>query len=428
MEGTENMSKNTIVTLIVLSLFILVGQVSVIAQDEPVTIQWLEWWEPEYGEDVMNELTDRFFEESGIIVERTSVPWDSMFDILVTNAQAGTATYDVLGMEGCCFLTGIDKLGGLEPLGSYLEADPEFAAGLVDVAVVEYLGEPLMLNWYVFPYSYTYNVGVFEAAGLEPPTSWDEAIAVSQALNESDAIEYGLGIGLQNAPDQIINYLFGSRLAQVGGRFFADDGSVAFNSPEGVAVLEWWRDLYESGVLAPGAPGMGWQQVRESMAVENIAASWEGPFAANIARQVNPDIVLAYAPAWCDVTCGYMWAGSGQAISSNSEHKEEAWEFIKFLLSDEITLWLTEELGTPYATQASFDSLADLDDPVLSQVPAMMNADPESNLFEVVTPETNLLHEAFVTAFIEVVTEGRDAQEALDEVAALWNEELDAVR
>ena len=422
------MLKKLSFVLVLLMLVGMVGQASVVAQDEPVTIQWLEWWEPEYGEDVMNELTDRFFEQSGIRVERTSVPWDSMFDILVTNAQAGTATYDVLGMEGCCFLTGIDKLGGIEPLGPYLEQDPEFAAGLVDVAVVEYLGEPLMLNWYVFPYSYTYNVGVFEEAGVEVPLSWEEAVAAAETLNESDAIEYGLGIGLNNAPDQIINYLFGSRLASLGGQFFDEEGRAAFNSPEGVAVLEWWRDLYESGVLAPGAPGMGWQDVREGMAAENIAASWEGPFAANIARQVNPDIVLAYAPVWCDVTCGTMWAGSGQAISANSEHKEEAWEFIKFLLSDEITLWLTEELGTPYATQASFEALMDSDDPVLSQIPAMMNTEPEANLFEVVTPETNKLHEAFVNAFVEVVVDGRDAQEALDEVAAIWNEELDAVR
>ena len=39
-----------------------------------------------------------------------------------------------------------------------------------------------MLNWYIFPYSYVYNVDVYEAAGVEPPTSWAEMVAASQAL------------------------------------------------------------------------------------------------------------------------------------------------------------------------------------------------------------------------------------------------------
>ena len=45
---------------------------------EQVTLHWLEWWDGEWGADTMDTLTRRFEEQTGIKVERTAVPWDSM--------------------------------------------------------------------------------------------------------------------------------------------------------------------------------------------------------------------------------------------------------------------------------------------------------------------------------------------------------------
>src|SRR5215217_5629228 len=113
------MQKKVTLILLVAILLTLVGVKQ--PAKAATTIKWLEWWDPEWGKDVMDELISRFEKQSGIHVERTAVPWDNMYDNLLTNAQAGTATYDVLGMEACCFLTGIDKLGGIEPLDAYLK-------------------------------------------------------------------------------------------------------------------------------------------------------------------------------------------------------------------------------------------------------------------------------------------------------------------
>ena len=70
---------------------------------------------------------------------------------------------------------------------------------------------------------------------------------------------------------------------------------------------------------------------------------------------------------------------------------DEAWEFLKFLLSDEISLWATETNTIPYATDAAVASLAESDDPILSQIPAMLTQDPEHNLMLDPTPEFELL-------------------------------------
>ncbi|MEO1105278.1 MAG: ABC transporter substrate-binding protein, partial [Pseudomonadota bacterium] len=210
------------------------------------TIRWLQWWDPEYGEEVMDDLVSRFEAQSGIKVERTAVPWDNMFELLVANARSRTADYDVLGMEAE-WLTAIDRLGGLATLDSYLEAGPEFAASLSDATPVRWLGETKMLNWYIFPYSFTYNIEVLEDAGIEPPKSWDDVIPTAQAVAEATGGSInGLGTFYnENGADYLPYYMFGSRLAQLGGKFFDEDGNVAFNSQEGVQAINWWKEIYD---------------------------------------------------------------------------------------------------------------------------------------------------------------------------------------
>lgn len=421
------MSRKLLV-LLTLALLTLFGLSVTVAQDQPVTITWLEWFDPEWGEDVIQELLANFEQETGIHVERTAVPWNNMYDLLLTNAQAGTATYDVLGMEACCWLSGIDKLGGIEPLDSYLDQDPDFVAGLTDMTVSSYLDRPLMLNWYIFPYSYVYNMRAFEKAGVEPPNSWAEMIQVSQALQELGVTPYPFGEGFAGDVHHVTYYLFGGRLAQLGGRILDENSRAVFNSPEGVQALNDWKAFYDSGLMMPGAIGMMTADAREALGAETIAAMFDGPFSQSIAKQVNPDIRIAFPPAWEDVAGGYVWSGSGLAISSNSAHKEEAWEFIKYMLSDEVSLALTEQVGLPFATQAVIDSLTTSDDPILSQIPAMLTQDPAHNFFTIPVPEQETLHREFVIMFQEVMSGNIEPQQALDDLAALWNEKLDEVR
>lgn len=396
------------------------------ASAETVTLKWLEWWDQEYGKNVMDGLTRRFEEKTGIRVERTSVPWGNMYDLLLTNAQAGTATYDVLGMEACCFLTGIDKLGGLESLGPYLDADQDFGKGLTELTVVKYLDRPLMLNWYIFPYSYVYNKSIFDAAGLSAPANWNEMVAVSKKLAKSGVVKYAFGEGFAGDPHHVAYYLFGSRLAQLGGRFLSEQGLAVFNSPAGVQALKDWKAFYDSGVFMPGALGMMTANAREALAAGTTAAMFDGPFAQTIAKQIQPNIRLAFPPAWKEGTVGgYVWSGSGLAISSNSAHKKEAWQFIKFLLSDEVAVDMTKKVGIPFATKAALATLEGSDDPILGKIPAMMHQDPAHNFFTQPVPEQETLHREFVVMFQSVMAGNIEPKKALDDLAALWNAELD---
>jgi multiple sugar transport system substrate-binding protein len=419
------------VTLVLSTAFLLAflgwKPESAAAKDQ-VTLQWLEWWDGEWGTATMDALMKRFEDKTGIKVERTAVPWDSMYDLMIADAQGG-GKYDVYGMEGCCFLTGIDKLGGLEPLGPYLQHDKDFADSLTAMTVVKWRGEPMMLNWYIMPYSYVYNIDILKKADLQPPRNWSEAVEVSKKLNDSHLVSHGLGITFGDSSLLYpVYYLFGSRLAQLGGRLYDDQGHAVFNSKEGVAAMNWYKDLYQSGVLGSDVFGETWTQLREDFATQKVAAFIGGPFEGTIARQVNPNIHAAYPQAWCDKTCGYQWAGSGLAMSAKSTHKAEAWEFIRFLLSDENTVALTKQLSIPFGTKAAIGSLTNSQDPILSKIPQMLNGDPDHNIFLAPTPDFERLHRTFLEAFQQVLSGKRDTQEALNSVVAVWNQAIEAAK
>src|SRR5258706_266502 len=164
---------------------------------EQVTLHWLEWWDPEWGVDVMDGLTKKFEEKTRIKVE------------------------------------------------------------------------------------------LFKKAGMEPHKIWNDVLDSAKKLNASGVVANGLGVTFGDSSILYpMYYLFGARLAQLGGRLYDDSGHAVFNSPEGVAALEWWKDLYKSGLVAENSFGITWTQQREDFATGKIAAMLGGPVQGTIAKQV----------------------------------------------------------------------------------------------------------------------------------------------
>ena len=85
-------------------------------------------------------------------------------------------------------------------------------------------------------------------------------------------------------------------------------------------------------------------------------------------------------------------------------------------------------MSIPFATKAAIASLSGSDDPILKQIPQMLNGDPQHNLFLLPTPDFEKLHRAFLDAFQQVLQGKQEPKAALDQVVALWNEEIDAAK
>ena len=394
------------------------------APEEVVEITWLQWWVNEWGPENHAAIIEGFeAAHPNIKVTVIDVPYPDMAGKL-NAAAAGGESYDIFGTEST-WLAGLKKQGFVENLDPWLQGLPEFADSLVSTTPMKLQGDTRGMCLYLIPYQFAYNVDVFEEKGLEPPTDWDEFITVLEALRDESTNTYGMSMPLQDGGFIMTRY-FAFRLAQEGGQWFDEEGNVAFNSPEGVAALQWWKDFYDMGLVVPGSMGEDQATMLEFVASGQVPAVIDGPFIWTKAKQIDPDIKIAYAPAWKAKAGGYAWACSGVGMSAKSEHKEAAWEFLKYLYSDDVAVKMTETVSLPWATKAALASLEGSEDPLLRYVPDFANQDPDSNVLFPVLPEASALVDSFKLAFVQTLSGEKDAQTALDEAAAFWEETLAA--
>jgi multiple sugar transport system substrate-binding protein len=175
-------------------------------------------------------------------------PWDNRDEKIATAIASGTGPDLVL-------LTPDQTLnyystGGLKSVDDVVADDMDaFYPSAIDAVTFddELYGVPL----YQTSTTAVYNTALFEAAGItELPTTWDEVLDAAPALAEN-----GVAVmDYSGSPNMTLNLSFYPLLWQAGGSVFTDDGTdVAFDSPEGVAALQFLLDLQAMGGLPADA-------------------------------------------------------------------------------------------------------------------------------------------------------------------------------
>jgi multiple sugar transport system substrate-binding protein len=390
-------------------------------------IRWLQWWVNEWGPDNHASLIAGFEKENpDVKVTVIDSPYPQMAGKLNAAAAAGDGSYDLFGVEAS-WISGLLRLGYIEKLDPWLARDRAFADSLVETAQRRLAGGTYSLCLYMIPYHFAYNVDALGRKGLQPPRSWDEFVAVLRTLRDKSQNRYGMSMPLSDAGFIMTRYL-GYRLAQEGGRWIDADGRAVFNSPEGVAALTFWKDLYAMDLVVPGSLGENQTQMLEYLAAGQVDTTIDGPFIWTKAKQVNPNVRIAYAPPWKLKTGGYQWSCSGLGLNAKSQNKEAAWRFMRYLYSRPASVQMTKTISLPWATKAAMASLAGSADPILRYVPDFASQDARNNLVFPVLPEASKLLDAVKTAFQDGVTGKKNPKAALDEAATIWQAELSKVR
>ena len=398
------------------------------AAPEVVEITFLHVWGEEWQAPIWADIISQFEAANpNIKVSLSHVPYTESGAKMRAAALANDSSFDVLPM-GPEYIASLVDIGYLEDLNPWLEAEPDFADSLAPEASMNYQDVTRALGIYIFPFHLLYNVDLFAEKGLEPPTSWDEFRTAAEALRDEEQGIYGY-MATMSFAEVLTTRMFLYRLAQLGGRLFDEEGNVAFDSPEGLETIRWWKEFWDDDLISPDSLTMPWPGIMELMAAGRLGMFTDGPFTATYLKGLNPDINIAYAPPWRDETGGIVWNVTGIAMSAMSENKDEAWEFIKFLYSDEIAQRLTDEImGAPVPTKAVMASLRDSDNPVMREVPDLFAQDPDYNIQQPVLPNMEKLVDAVLVAFHEVMLDENDPESALKEMAEIWQEEIDAGR
>ncbi len=305
-------------------------------------------------------LLPKFQEETGIIVTMDELGYTDLYQKLTADFVAHSAQYDLV-------TTDIVWSGQFAANKNTLDLTDLIARDKDEINPDDIL--PVMWtqgeyegHQYSFPLGgyanvLNYRTDLFEAAGLQPPTTQEELLADAEKLNDPANGVYGialLGAGSAGAQD------FMAYVQQHGGTILDENGMAKVNTPENVKTLEYFGSLFN--YAPPGNADYWWDQ-RETAFKEGQVAMMEGwsisrndyedPTISKVVGKVD----ITYAPVSEGMSPKYGFGGWGIAINADSDpvKQEAAWEFIKWLSSPDVQKeWVTHR-GPPLRTSTMTD-------------------------------------------------------------------------
>ena len=176
-----------------------------------------------------------------------------------------------------------------------------------------------------------YNKQMFEDAGLQPPTTWEELEETAKAFTKDGVV----GLSLQNGIDRVQPFFYSN------GGSMLKDGVPTLNDPKNIEAYEYWNDLLKNGYAqTPQQLGVGWNG--DAFASGIAAMTIEGTWMVNSMLEVAPDLEYGVVPIPQAEKPASMQFTVAYSMSNNTEHPEEAKEVIKYLTSTEQQLVIAE--------------------------------------------------------------------------------------
>jgi ABC-type glycerol-3-phosphate transport system substrate-binding protein len=172
------------------------------------------------------------------------------------------------------------------------------------------------------------NTTMYEAAGVEPPNTYEELAAVNAKLDAPDGSVFGTA--LATSKDGSWNVLHWSAILKAyGGQILNDDGTAAaFNTPEGLEATNIYRSLTHAELGAHD----------EAFIAEQTAMMWNGPWQKSNLEQSNPDLkykaILPIEGPAGRVAPAYVWFWVVSSAAT-PEQQEAAWKFLQWISAAE---------------------------------------------------------------------------------------------
>lgn len=329
------MKKLLIGLLMVVALLVTTGALTA---QEPVKLEFAQWWEPELPAGEFRALMDQFEAQNpGITVELISGPYSTTKDQIVAGAATGTMS-DVVGLDGA-WVNDFVKQGALASLTDLMTAANYDASNLA--AQIQLNGATYMIPVVNFVYPVFVNLDLMQKAGIEnPPATRDEFAAAASKLTDAANNVYGWVLPLSmEQPNGIQNDVM-SWVWATGGSMMKDGKPFLTDNADVKSAMEFIKSLYDAGVVAPGAFSMREQDKVEEFTNGRVGMMIDSLAHINLIRERNPDLKFAItalpAVAGYDGPRGLPYASWGIGVAENSQHKAEAWKLVDFLMSTDV--------------------------------------------------------------------------------------------
>jgi multiple sugar transport system substrate-binding protein len=309
------------------------------------------------------------------------------------------------------------KQGGLVALDSFSDG-ASYIQGRTGPRADQYKspdGKFYQMPWKTNPVMIFYNKDVFAKAGLDtknpPLKTYDEFLATAKTLVAKGGVKAAIWPSPASEFFQPWFDFYPLFIAQTGKQL-VENGEPQFAGPEGVAVGEFWRQLYDQG-LAQRELYNG-----DAFADKKAAMAIVGPWAIAVyGEKVKWGVVPIPTKDGKDPSQVQTFSDEkSSAMYSSCQNRATAWDFLKFATSEENDGSLLETTGQmPMRTD------------VTTAYPAYFKSHPDYTIFaeqaartvEVPNvPNSVEIWQTFRTAYSQAVIFGKDdVQSAFNQAA-----------
>lgn len=372
----------------------------ILAQGEPVTLRFAGWIGMEESTAAQfDHMVDLFTTaHPNVTIEYEGVAWENTRQQLLLQSSAGNPP-DV-AQVAAPWIGQFAYSGSIVPLDELAsEIAPNYVSGVLDsFTFAGASGEPQLwgLPWVAVHATAFYNTVLMEQAGLDPavlPVTIEEFDQVVRAVAGLGEDEQGNKIwGFTTATDrsELTANIFNQWLFNFGGDVLDETGNVTLDSEPAIEALTFLKSLVDDGVMPAG---FAFRDQYNLMVNYQTGGFTDGSYARDVLRitsgvgeEFDADFTVGLVPTSLDnpedpAQHKTIFHHHTLVLFEQSENKETAFEFMKFLSTDpESTLY--------YAQGSSLFPLYEpaLQDPFYSQdayAQTFLNALPGAQLYEI---------------------------------------------
>ena len=325
-------------------------------QTGPVTVTVWHGFTEADGQ-IIGELAEEFNASQSdyqVVIEVS--PWNVITDKILPAVAGGTGPDLVVqtSADGERYV----RQGVLQPVQDFYD-DPAnetdtYLENVVNYTVIDGKQHGVPMGY--GPFACWYSVSAFEEAGVtDPPTTWEEWIALAEELTIPGAAQperYGLSLA-----DRDTSQLVPTMLEANGGDAYAD-GAVVLDSPQNVETLQWWREAYSRGW---GPTNITLPKSVDLFKNGKSAMTVLGPWMITVAESVGLEIGVFEVPAGpqrivTQAAANYWWLTS----QADDDAKAGAYAFLRHINShDSQVRWALGSYYPPNRTDIAEDELSE---------------------------------------------------------------------
>ncbi|MBW4444040.1 MAG: ABC transporter substrate-binding protein [Plectolyngbya sp. WJT66-NPBG17] len=302
---------------------------------------------PPPNRDVLQKLVDRFNQKNpNIQVESLYVGQGDQQMPKILAAVVGNAAPDMLWFAP--MLTGqlveLDALRSIDDFLATSTVKSELDPALLNT--MQYEGKTWSIPFGTNNVGIYYRPSLFKAAGVtELPKTWTEFRQVAKQLTrdtngDGKADQHGMLLPLGKGEWTVFTWL--PFMFSGGGVLEAQSGVNILN-PGAIAALQLWRDLIKDGSAILSQPERGYEL--DGFLAGKVAMQLSGPWTLGQLQTTKVDFGVLPIPTGTQP--GTAIGGENLFLfKSNPEREQAAFEFAKFVMSEEFqTEWA---IGTGY--------------------------------------------------------------------------------